>query len=229
MAAVEYARENDAALIVNDSTRPFSELYDGSGQRLRQRWLDLVFELGLHAQLPIPFDIQTIRVEDERLVVVTEGNTKVQIGFTQLVVFDFEKVVGTEIEENVLDYKVYDLFDINRGSLIEEAQEIEREGNFVSRAIFYPSKRVLRNTAGHYKDIWVESTVAAGDLEAFDFSSTVVKLLLEREIKQQKITSDSGLPLKIEHAQRLIYKNTVEYTVINPLDKINIGHHIVNA
>ena len=230
MAALEYARGNTAILIVNDSARPFSELYDPSGQRLRQKWLDLVFELGLRAQLPIPFDIQTIRVEDDCLIVVTEANTKVQLGFTKLVVFDFEKVVGANIQENILDYKVYDLFDISRGSLIKESQEIEREGNFVSRAIFYPSKRVLHNSKGHYKDIWVESTVAAEDLEAFDFSSTVVKLLLEREIKRHKITSDSGLSLKIEHSHRLVYKNRVEYdTIHSAAAGINIGHHLVNA
>ena len=72
--------------------------------------------------------------------------------------------------------------------------------------------------------------ISAHDLDNFEFSSTMIKLLLEREIKANKITSDSGRPLKLEHSHRQIYKNDVEYKMINSLDKrVIIGHHLGSA
>jgi hypothetical protein len=229
-AALEYACDQGAILIVNSSRRPFQELYADDGERLRQKWFDLAFELGLRSQLPVPFGVETIRLDDETLIIITEGNTRVRINFDELIVFDFERTVGFGVEEEVLNYKVYDLFDVRQGSLLQNPQVIVRDNSFFSRAVFYPSRRNPRNTDGHYKDIWVESMISAHDLDNFEFSSTMIKLLLEREIKANKITSDSGRPLKLEHSHRQIYKNDVEYKMINSLDKrVIIGHHLGSA
>ena len=230
MAALEYAHDHGAILIVNSARRPFQELYAEDGDRVRQKWFDLVFELGLHSQLPVPFGVETIRLDDETLNIITEGNTRVRINFDELIVFDFERTVGLGVEEEILNYKVYDLFDVRQGSLIQEPPTIVRDTSFFERAVFYPSKRNPKNTGGHYKDIWVESSISAHDLDNFEFSSTMIKLLLEREIKAREITSDSGRPLKLEHSHRQVYKNDVEYKMINSLDKrVIIGHHLGSA
>jgi len=228
--AVRYAYENNAALIVNGTTRPFGESYDEKGNRIKQEWLDLVFELGRRTQLPIPFDVEVVRLEEENLVVITRAGARIEMTFTELIVFDFEKTLGLNVKEEILSYRVYDLFEINHGALIKRDLKIDSDNKFLNKIVFYPSPRNLRNTDGQFKDIWVESQIAAEDLHNFDYSSTIVKLLLKRKLEELQIKSDTGRTLKFEHRIRQVYKKDVQYKVVSDIDeRLKIGYNLINA
>ena len=214
--AVSFAREHGYPLIVNSDQRPFH--YFGGDQDIKTKWYEGIFDLGMRSLLPIPFDIERISLEDGGLRVVTRNNTKVFMGCGKLYIFDFENVFGTNIDEVVEDYLVYDLFNIRRGSLIKEEIAVRPQDVFMDEIAFIASRRVSQNRDGRYKDILVSSVIDIDDIKNFDFSETMVKLFLERKLRELKIKSDSGRAVKIEHSERHIIKNKIRYEFLDDLD-----------
>ena len=216
--AVSFAREHGYHLIVNSEQRPFHHFV--GCQDVKSSWYEGIFDLGMRSLLPIPFDVQTVGLNEEgRLKVVTEGNTKVLINFKKLHIFDLDNCGYMGAQEVVSDYLVYDMFDITAGSRRPEPLTIQPVDSFVKQITFVPSNRVDRNTSGDFKDILTRSTINAADIKSFDFSATVVRILLERKLKEVHIKQPNGRNLIIEHSFRRAIKNRFLFKVEDDIDE----------
>ena len=215
--AVSFAREHGYHLIVNSDQRPFH--YFVGYQDIKSEWYKGIYDLGIRSLLPIPFNIQTIGLEDNKLRVITEGNTKVLINFGSLHIFDLDNCGDLGVSEVIEDYLVYDMFDITLGSRLGRDIVISPKDSFIKTIDFVVSNRVDKNTSGEYKDIIVTSVIDCKDIKSFDYSDTVIRIFVERTLKENNIKRRRGRSLKIVHSSRHIIKNNFKFKIYDDLDK----------
>ena len=220
--AVSFAREHGYHLIVNSEQRPFHHFV--GYQDIKSKWYEGIFDLGMRSLLPIPFDVQRVGLDEGKLKVVTQGNTKVMISFKKLHVFDLDNCGNLGVEEVIKDYVVHDMFDITAGSRLGRDIVLKPNDTFVKLVEFVTSNRIDRNTMGDFKDIVMTSVISHEDIKNFDYSETVVRIFLERKLKQHEIKQPDGRNLKIEHSFRHIVKNTFHLKPVDELDSRIILH-----
>ena len=119
---------------------------------------------------------------------------------------------------------MYDIFDIVQGSRLGVDFTLWAPEPLIQSIKFVTSNRIARNTSGDFKDIIVRSIIPDADLKSFDFSETVVRILLERKLKEHKIKSSSGTPLKVSHSYRYVTKNKFYVDVVGALDPRIVLH-----
>jgi len=214
--AVSFAREHGYHLIVNSDQRPFHHFV--GYQDIKSKWYEGIFDLGMRSLLPIPFDVQTIGLDEGKLKVVTQGNTKVMINFKKLHIFDLDNCGNLGVDEVIKDYLVHDMFDITAGSRLGREIILKPKDTFVNLVEFVTSNRIDRNTAGDFKDIVVTSVIPRQDIKSFDSSETVVRIFLERKLKEHSIKQPNGRSLKIKHSYRHIIKNSFHFKPVDVLD-----------
>ena len=215
--AVAFAREHGYHLIVNSEQRPF--YYSFGLQDIKSRWYEGIFDLGMRSLLPIPFDVETVGLDDGRLKVVTKGNTKVLINFKALHLFDLDNCGNVGAEEKVEDYEVHDMFNIIHGLRVGRDIILNFNDSFVKAVKFVPSNRIDRNSAGDFKDIIARSVINREDIKSFDCSETIVRIFLERKFKDHRIKQPNGRSLKIEHSFRHVRKRKFYFNMIDTLDE----------
>ena len=220
--AVSFAREHGYHLIVNSDQRPFHHFV--GYQDIKSKWYEGIFDLGMRSLLPVPFDVQTVGLTDDNLKVVTQGNTKVLINFKKLHVFDLDNCGNLGVEEIIKDYLVYDMFDITAGSRLGRDIVLKPKGVFVKLIEFVTSNRIDRNTSGDFKDIVTTSVINSDEIKSFDCSETVVRIFLERMLKEHEIEQPNGRSLKIKHSFRHIIKNNFHFKPVDELDPRIILH-----
>jgi hypothetical protein len=220
--AVSFAREHGYHLIVNSDQRPFHHFV--RNQDIKSKWYEGIFDLGLRSLLPIPFEVQTVSLDEGRLKVVTEGNTKVLINFKTVHIFDLDNCGYMGAEEIIADYVVHDMFDITAGSRQGRDIHLSLRDSFVKKVEFVPSNRIDRNTSGDFKDIIATSIIAAQDIKSFDSSETVVRILLDRKFKEYNIKQPNGRSLKMEHSFRHTAKNTFHFNPSAEMDPRIVLH-----
>lgn len=215
LAALQYAINNNGMLLVNGATVPHSiDEKDKS-----KRWYQLTFDLGIRGLLPIPSDVETVRIEDNTAYVTTEFYKMIKIHFTELYVFDLELVRGLEVEEKVYDYVVYDWFNIRRGAK-QASCKIYTPNNFVKELVFYPSLRKDGND-GSFKDCYTKSYIAASALQEFEYSETAARFAALKLIKDNGLRgpkrslgdTEHYLNLLLEHDKRELHKNKKDFIV----------------
>ena len=215
--AVSFARKHGYHLIVNSDQRPFHHFV--GYQDIKSKWYEGIFDLGMRSLLPVPFAVQAIALDDGKLKVVTEGNTKVLINFNKLHIFDLDNCRYMGAEEVISDYLVYDMFDITAGSRLGRDIILKPKDMFVKLIEFVTSNRIDRNTAGDFKDIITTSIINHDEIKSFDCSETIVRIFLERQLKEHKITQPDGRSLKIQHSFRHSVKNTFHFKALEELDQ----------
>ena len=216
--AVSFAREHGYHLIVNSDQRPFHHFV--GYQDIKSKWYEGIFDLGMRSLLPIPFDVQTIGLNEEgRLKIITEGNTKVLISFKKLHIFDLDNCGNLGVDEVIKDYLVHDMFDITAGSRLGRDIVLKPTNTFVKLVEFVASNRIDRNTLGDFKDIVTMCIISHEDIKSFDYSETVVRIFLERKLKEHKIRQPDGRNLKIQHSFRHIIKNTFYFKALDDIDE----------
>jgi len=215
--AVSFAREHGYHLIVNSEQRPF--YYAFGLQDVKSRWYEGIFDLGIRSLLPIPFEVEKVDLDEGRLKVVTQGNTKVLINFKTLHLFDLDNCGNMGVQEVVQDYLVHDMFDVIQGSRLGRDIVLDFNDSFVKTVRFVPSNRIDRNSAGDFKDIITRSIISEEDIKSFDCSETVIRILLQRKFKQHQIKQPNGRSLKIEHSFRHIRKRKFHFNVVDTLDE----------
>ena len=214
--AVSFAREHGYHLIVNSDQRPFHHFV--GYQDTKHKWYEGFYHLGIRSLLPIPFDVQTVGLEDGKLKVITLGNSKVLINFKALHIFDLDNCGNLGLDEVVEDYLVHDMFDVMRGSRLGRDIIIKPVNAFVKEIKFVTSTRIDNNTSGEYKDINTTSLIDKQDIKSFDYSETVVRILLERLLNNAAIKRPGGRKLKIQHSFRHCIKNTFYFKAYEELD-----------
>jgi len=220
--AISFAREHNCHLIVNSDQRPFHHFV--GQQEIKSRWYEGIFDLGMKSLLPVPFSVQTVGLDEGKLKVVTEGNTKVLISFKVLHIFDLDNCGNVGAEETVEDYVVRDMFDIAQGSRLGKDMVLNFRNSFVKSATFVPSNRIDRNTKGDFKDIITTSIIKEEDIKSFDYSETIIRILLERKLKEHKIKQPNGRSLKLFHSFRHTAKNKFRFNIVADLDERIILH-----
>ena len=178
----------------------------------------------MRSLLPIPFHVQTIGLDDGKLKVVTEGNTKVMINFQKLHIFDLDNCGNLGVDEVIKDYLVHDMFDITAGSRLGRDIVLKPKDTFVKLVEFVTSNRIDRNTTGDFKDIVATSVISQEDIKSFDYSETVVRIFLERKLKEHEIKQPDGRNLKIQHSFRHTVKNTFHFKPLDELDSRIVLH-----
>ena len=179
----------------------------------------------MRSLLPIPFDVQTIGLNEEgRLKVVTEGNTKVLISFKKLHIFDLDNCGNLGVDEVIKDYLVHDMFDITAGSRLGRDIVLKPKDTFVRLIEFVTSNRIDRNTSGDFKDILTTSIISHEDIKSFDCSETVIRIFLERKLKEHEIKQPDGRSLKIEHSFRHTRKNSFHFKPVDEIDERIVLH-----
>ena len=220
--AVSFACTHGYPLIVNSEQRPF--YYSFGLQDIKSKWYEGIFELGMRSLLPVPFSVETVGLEDGKLKVVTKGNTKVLFNFSSVHLFDLDNCGNVGVEEVVEDYLVHDMFDIAAGSRLGRDIVLSFADSFVKTAQFVPSNRIDRNTAGDFKDIITTSLITEEEIRSFECSATIIRLFLERKLKEHKIKQPDGRSLKIQHSHRHAVKNRFSFNIIDDLDERIILH-----
>jgi len=220
--AVSFAREHGYHLIVNSDQRPFHHFV--GYQDIKNKWYEGIFDLGMRSLLPIPFDVQAVGLEEGKLKVVTEGNTKVLIAFKNLHIFDFDHCGNMGATETIEEYLVHDMFDITSGSRLGRDIVINPRDTFVKLIEFVPSNRIDRNTAGDFKDIITTSIIRAEDIKSFEHSATIIRILLERKLREHRIKQDNGRSLSVRHSFRHAVKSKFYTTVMADIDNRIITH-----
>jgi len=220
--AVSFAREHGYHLIVNSDQRPFHHFV--GHQDIKSKWYEGIFDLGMRSLLPIPFSVQTVGLDEDYLKVVTEGNTKVMISFKKLHIFDLDNCGNLGVDEVIKDYLVHDMFDITAGSRRDRGLVLKPENTFVRLVEFITSNRIDRNTSGDFKDILTTSIIRHEDIKSFDCSETIVRIFLERLLKEQEIKQPDGRSLKIQHSFRHQVKNTFHLKPVDVLDERIVLH-----
>jgi hypothetical protein len=220
--AVAFARAHDCHLIVNSDQRPFHHFI--GYQDVKHKWYEGIFDLGMRSLLPVPFDVERIILDDDKLKVVTKGNTKVLINFKKLHIFDLDNCGYMGAEELISDYLVHDMFDIAAGSRLGRSIILQLTGSFVKTIQFVPSNRIDRNTSGDFKDIVTTSIVSTEDIKSFDCSETIVRIFLQRKLKEHAIKQPDGRSLIIQHSFRHTVKNTFSFDVGDDLDERIVFH-----
>jgi hypothetical protein len=207
---------------VNSDQRPF---YHFVGyQDIKSRWYEGIFDLGMRSLLPVPFEVQTIGLDEGKLKVVTEGNTKVVINFKKLHIFDLDNCGNLGVDEVIKDYLVHDMFDITAGSRLGRDIVLKPHDTFVKLVEFVTSNRIDRNTAGDFKDILTTSVISHQDIKSFDCSETVVRIFLERKLREHNIKQPNGRNLKIQHSFRHAVKNTFHFKPLDDIDQRIVLH-----
>jgi hypothetical protein len=221
--AVSFAREHGYHLIVNSAQRPFHHFV--GYQDIKSKWYEGIFELGMRSLLPVPFDVQTVGLNEEgRLKVVTQGNTKVMINFQKLHIFDLDNCGNLGVDEVIKDYLVHDMFDITAGSRLGRDIILRPRDSFVQLVEFVTSNRIDRNRDGDFKDIVTKSIIACEDIRNFDFSETVVRIFVERKLREHNIKQPDGRNLQIHHSFRHAVKNVFHFKPMGDMDERLVLH-----
>jgi hypothetical protein len=220
--AVSFAREHGYRLIVNSDQRPFHHFV--GYQDTKSKWYEGIFDLGMRSLLPIPFDVQTVGLDERKLKVVTQGNTKVMINFKKLHIFDLDNCGNLGVDEVIQDYLVHDMFDITAGSRLGRDIVLKPRDTFVKLVEFVTSNRIDRNSAGDFKDIVTTSVINHEDIKSFDYSETVVRIFLERKLREHEIKQPDGRSLKINHSFRHRMKNAFHFKLVDELDPRIVLH-----
>ena len=220
--AVSFAREQGYYLIVNSEQRPFHHFV--GYQDVKHKWYEGIFALGMKSLLPVPFEVETVGLDNGQLKIVTAGNTKVLINFKTLHLFDLDNCGNVGAEQIVEDYLVHDMFDIAAGSRVGRDIVLNLEDSFVKKVEFVPSNRIDRNTSGDFKDIITTSIISGEDIKSFDCSETIIRILLERKLKEENIKQSDGRSLKIHHSFRHTVKNTFSFNIVDDMDERIVLH-----
>ena len=69
-----------------------------------------------------------------------------------------------------------------------------------------------------------KSIISDKDIRGFDFSETVVRLVLERKLKEHKIKQPNGRSLKIKHNHRHVSKRNFYFETTDDLDDRIVLH-----
>ena len=220
--AVSFAREHGYHLIVNSDQRPFHHFV--GYQDIKSKWYEGIFDLGMRSLLPIPFDVQTVGLDEGKLKVVTEGNTKVMINFQKLHIFDLDNCGNLGVDEVIKDYLVHDMFDITAGSRLGRQIVLKPQDACGKLIEFVTSNRVDRNSSRDFKDILVTSLIKEEDMRSFDYSDTVIRIFIERKLKEHDIKQPNGRSLKIRHSFRHAIKNLFYFKPHDEVDTRIILH-----
>ena len=225
--AILYAYKNDCYFIYNTSQAICSldlleheiELKDVSfsaGQSRKEVATGLLYSLAMKGLSSVSGKVQAIRVEDEKIKIITENSRLIQIEYGRLRIFNLDKIssLPVSISENTINYRVLDWFNVKSGMKHEHNFLLDKDSDFVNKVHFYTSERIDGNTRD-YKDLVAESLLDENQINDASYSDSISRLkvldmMRSAEIKGTGNGKDTKgrqryLPIKIELSKREIF------------------------
>jgi len=175
--------------------------FEEASPKLINVWNRLYILLSMAGNLLSPFEIQNWRLEEDELVFITPQNKKIVTKCNQHLLFD--KETG--------QYKVYDWFDMTSGGRHDRETLEDHDSDFVSKVIFFPSKRAYIQRTKHAVTV---SKLSEEELNSVEFSEGITRLKALDMMKavgmrgKKNGVNKKGKPqyyaLKIQHSFREI-------------------------
>jgi hypothetical protein len=139
-------------------------------------WNHLYTLLSMGGQMPFADNAESVRIEEDALVVTTHNRSRViRGGCTVKWIFDDYKIEGMPpIIKPCEQYRVADWFDVRSGMKHDENQHMDPSEDFVRNIYFYPSARIDGNHTDK-KDVCSESFLHENQLDDFEHSSTYAR------------------------------------------------------
>tara|TARA_R110002074_G_scaffold246284_9_gene418281 strand:+ start:501 stop:1220 length:720 start_codon:yes stop_codon:yes gene_type:complete len=196
--AIRFAATNKTCLLLNSFPDVNSFDISGSLAGPEEEWASSVYDLYNQALMPIPGAVDSIRVTDDVMVVVTSNGGRYKIAFDKAYLFATNNVLGLEgcLEKTFLHNKVVDWFDAIRGGDNHyHLGPIPDET--ITQAGFYPSNRIDGRV---YYDLFSVSRLSEEQLISHEHSDTAVRF------KIQKMAEQLGKNLILKFWKRDIFK-----------------------
>ena len=180
--AVLYSRENNLPLLLNSYNPPCR--FKGSDIDIYQ---EILSSLAMSNNVPISDKIQSIKIEDGFVKIITTRNLMVKVYFEELIVFDDDKVSGLEepretINEN--EIKVIHWITVKSGCK-HSVDYLETEDKFVSKVYFYKSERFGGDH--DFKDVATISYLKEDEIDDIEHSDIYVKYKVKKLMKEAGI------------------------------------------
>ena len=222
-----YAYENNCYYIYNLSDAGFPlditekeitlrDLYFPAGSSVNKVKSEIIYNITLRGLSSVSGKIQSIRISETDLKVVTKNSRSVKIGFNKLRIFSLDKVSSApfNIRESAEMYRVLDWFSVRSGTKHDYEALYDEDNSFVNKIYFYPSKRIDGNTF-KYKDLVSESWLATEQLNDVNYSDSISRLKILDMMKSAGINGTGNgkdsrgkqryLPIKIELEKRDVF------------------------
>ena len=217
LTAVLYAYKNNLPIIVDIPHIPFQlemcpDHWDlsfiGFSNKTRHRksqvWDRLLFVMAMSGLVVFPNNVQTFRLEEEKIVIITLDNRRIEVSFNEMLEFDKEKT-----DEVV----IYDWFAVRSGARHKYNALVDPTSEFCHTLLFHPSTR--KATRNDMKDVCSISTVSEKEKDDMYYSETYARLKTLRMMKEAGIRGQSNgynkygkqlhYAVKIEHMYREVY------------------------
>ena len=160
--------------------------------------------------------IQSIRVEKDKLKVITKNSKIIQIKYDKLRIFNLDKIsfLPLQVNEEIKSYRILDWFNVRSGMKHEHDFLFDEHNTFVNKIYFYLSPRVDGNTRD-YKDLVAESFLDKKQINDVNYSDSISRLKVLNMMNSSGIKGTGNgkdikgnqryLPIKIELARRDIF------------------------
>jgi len=161
-------------------------------------WNRLATNLSFRGLFPCLGNIDTLRIEDDTLAVVTTDNAVVRVPYEHVYVFNDNKVSGlpppvgkTDKELLVLDY-----FDLRFVEPHNHEVILDKEHDLVNKILFYNNMKGKRQHSPN-KDICCFTKLKESQLYDTEFSEAYARLKTKRMLKEAGILgSKNGMDYK---------------------------------
>jgi hypothetical protein len=181
--AVLYSHTNNLPLLLNSYNPPFR--FDRSGKLDVYR--EVLSSLALSGLVPVSDKIQSIRIEDQMIKIITTRNLMVKVFFEELILFDDEKVYGLEPPREIInegEVKVIHWITVNSGCK-HSVDILETDDEFVNKIFFYKSERIGGNHV--FKDAVTLSCLKEEEINDVEHSDIYVKYKVKKLMKEAGI------------------------------------------
>ena len=181
--AVLYSHTNKLPLLLNSYNPPFK--FDDPDKLDVYR--ETLSSLAFSGFVPVSDKIQSIRIEDKMIKVITTRNLMVKVYFEELVLLDDEKVHGLDPPREIAnegEVKVIHWIAVNSGCK-HSVDVLETDDRFINKVFFYRTERVGGNH--DFKDAVTISYLKEEEVNDIEHSDIYVKYKVKKLMKEAGI------------------------------------------
>ena len=184
--AFSYSYKNNLPLVINKLCPPHRFKPEEE-----QAWNKLYFLLSLAGLNILGDKVDSIRIDEKQLVIITSEFKVIKIQFNELIIFDDQSISGLPLplkEEN--EYMVLDWM-VAKPCAEHDKEHIFTDDKFVKDIYFYPTDRLDGNHA-NIKDLVAVSYLTKEQLKDFDYSDTYARFKTEKILKEKGLTGSKN-------------------------------------